>query len=111
MLCGTFRGGVGAGGAPDRNEAVAEGSDFDVDMDPQRPHEAPHGAHEAEYGDIPDVVEHARAVEGQAVSVQPKVAVAAEVRVKDVLRVLLQAGRKQGCQCKLLLQCKPRHSY
>ena len=97
LLCGTCRE-VAEGGAPDRDEAVAEGGDFDIDMHPKRPHEAPHGAHEAENGDVPDIVEHARAVERQAVGVQTKIAVAPEMRVQNVLRVLLQAGHKQECQ-------------
>lgn len=69
---------------------MAEGCDPDIDMDPQRSHEAANGAHEAEHGDVPHIVEHARAVEGKAVRVQAEVPVAAKVRIEDVLRVLLQ---------------------
>lgn len=103
LLCGTCRV-VAKKGAPDRDEAVAEGSDFDIDMHPQCTHEAPHGAHEAEYGYVPDIIEHARAVERQAVGVQPKIAVAPKMRVQNVLRVLLQAGHKQECQRGLPIQ-------
>ncbi len=78
---------------------MAEGSDFDIDVDPQRSHKAPHGAHEAEDGYVPHIVEHARAVECQAVGVQPEIAVSPKVRAQDVLRMLLWAGHKQQSQC------------
>jgi hypothetical protein len=78
------------GAAPNGDAAVAEGGDLDVDVHPERPHEAPDGPHEAKHGHIPHVVEHARAVRGQAVRVETKVPVAPEVRAQHVVRVLLR---------------------
>ena len=63
--------------------------DFDVEVAEAGAHHAPDGAHAHKDGNVPQVVEHAGAVEGQAVGVQPKVAVPSEVRLKDLPRMLL----------------------
>lgn len=77
---------------PDGYAAMPERRNFDVDVHPERSHEAPDGPHHAEHWHIPHVVEHARAVGRQAVCVQAEVAVAAEMRVQHIVRVLLRHG-------------------
>ena len=97
-------------GAPDRNEAVAEGCDSDIDMDPEGSHEAANGAHEAEHRDVPNIVEHARAVERKAVCVQAKVPVAAKVRVEDVLWMLLQGTPRMKASAVWAERCTLRRT-
>ena len=53
--------------------------DLDIDFDEEGPHETPDSPHAHKDGQVPYIVEHAGAIEGQAVSVQPKVSVAAKV--------------------------------
>lgn len=52
---------------------MAEGGDSHIDMHPKRPHEAPYSPHQTENWHIPHIVEHARAVRGQAVGVEPEI--------------------------------------
>jgi hypothetical protein len=52
---------------------VAEKGDSHVDVHPQRTHEASHRSHETENWDVPGIVEHAGAIHGQAVCVQPEI--------------------------------------
>ena len=69
---------------------MAQLGDLDIDFDEGSPHEAPHDSHANEDGHVPDIVEHAGAVEGQAVCVQAKVAEAPKVGCQDGPGVLLQ---------------------
>ena len=68
-------------------------SDLHVEVNPKRAQQASSSPHGTEDGHVPDVVEHARAIKGQAVCVQPKVPVAPEVRQQDVAGMLLQADK------------------
>lgn len=76
--------------SPNGHISVAQLGDLDIDFDEGSPHEAPHDAHADEDGHVPDIVEHTRAVEGQAVCIQTKVAEAPKVGCQDGPGVLLQ---------------------
>ena len=43
---------------------MSELGDLDIDFDEKGPHETPHRPHAHEYGQVPYIVEHARAIEG-----------------------------------------------
>ena len=58
---------------PDRYKSMAKEGDPDIDVHPQCPHQATDGSHDTEDGDIPRIVEHARAIGCQAVCVQAKI--------------------------------------
>ena len=55
---------------------MAEKGDADVDVHPQGAHQAAYGAHDAEDGHVPGIVEHAGAVGGHTVRIQPKISAA-----------------------------------
>ena len=84
-------------GAPDGHIAVPPGSDLDIEVHPESAQQPPSSPHHAEDWHVPGIVEHAGAVEGQAVCVQPKVAVAPKVRQQDVAGMLLQHQAHPDC--------------
>lgn len=76
---------------PDWDIKVPELGDLDIDLDEKGTHEAPHSPHANKDWQIPHIVEHARSVECQAVSVEAKVSVAPEVGCQYLPWVLLHA--------------------
>lgn len=57
----------GGGGAPDRDILMAESGNPDIDFDEEGTKKTSQGPYAAEDWDVPDVVEHARPIEGQAI--------------------------------------------
>lgn len=69
---------------------MAELRDLHIEVAEAGTHDSPHSTHRHEDRHIPQVVEHAGAVESEAVGVQPEIAVPPEVSLEDLRRVLLQ---------------------
>ena len=80
---------------PDWDVQVPELCDLDVDFDEESPHETPNGPHTHKDGQVPHIVEHARAIESEAVCVEAKVSVAAKVGDQHLAWVLLHKEIKR----------------
>ena len=96
--------------APDGHVAMPQRGDLHVEVDPERAQQAPSGPHEAEDGHVPHIVEHARAIKGQAVRVQSKVAVAPKVRQQNVAGVLLQRSSAVSWLADSASACHQMHN-
>lgn len=81
---------------------MSELGDLDIDLDEEGTHQSPNSPHGNKDGQVPDIVEHARPIERQAVSVQAKISVPAKMGRQDLSWVLLQKTQHNFCYRALI---------